>query len=152
MIASCTATFLEWLMCYWMATGVLSFDLTLSEKPYKYIFWALFLEHVREPHFYSVHRVMHPWRVEGIPDVGRWLYKHVHSLHHKSYNITSFSGTSMHPVESTIYYTGMCLAWPFGCHPIVSVALLLDLGIGAWLGHSGFVEPGSGNVYHTIHH
>jgi sterol desaturase/sphingolipid hydroxylase (fatty acid hydroxylase superfamily) len=29
----------------------------------------------------------------------------VHSLHHKSYNPTAFSGTNMHPVESTLYYS-----------------------------------------------
>jgi sterol desaturase/sphingolipid hydroxylase (fatty acid hydroxylase superfamily) len=38
-----------------------------------------------------------------MPDVGRFLYKHVHSLHHKSYNPTAFSGTSMHPVEAFMY-------------------------------------------------
>jgi hypothetical protein len=46
---------------------------------------------------------MHPWFKKGekrmVPDVGRFMYKHVHSLHHKSYNPTAFSGTSMHPIE-----------------------------------------------------
>jgi hypothetical protein len=50
-----------------------------------------------------VHRCMHPWFDKNdkrwVPDVGRFLYRHVHSLHHKSYNPTAFSGTSMHPVE-----------------------------------------------------
>jgi hypothetical protein len=47
---------------------------------------------------------MHPWFPKNnkgmVPDVGRFLYKHVHSLHHKSYNPTAFSGTNMHPIEA----------------------------------------------------
>lgn len=150
--ATVTATMLEWLMCHLMATGKLAFDHNMADKPIKYIFWCLFLTHVREPHFYSVHRFMHPWRVEGVPDGGKVMYKHVHSLHHKSYNITAFSGTSMHPVESTMYYAACMLTWPFACHPIASLGIIIDCGIAAWLGHSGFVFPGTGDVYHQIHH
>ena len=47
---------------------------------------------------------MHAWRIPGVPDVGLFLYKHVHSLHHKSKNPVAFSGISMHPVESALYY------------------------------------------------
>ena len=52
-------------------------------------------------HFHFIHRAMHPWRTTNFPDVGQFLYTYVHSLHHKSYNPTAFSGTSMHPVEVT---------------------------------------------------
>lgn len=37
-------------------------------------------------HFFLIHRMMHPWKTTAIPDVGKFLYRHVHSLHHKSYN------------------------------------------------------------------
>lgn len=47
---------------------------------------------------------MHPWFPKNnkgmVPDVGRFLYKYIHSLHHKSYNPTAFSGTNMHPIEA----------------------------------------------------
>lgn len=122
--ATVTATVIEWFTCYLMATGSLSFDLNMADKPLKYVFWALFLTHVREPHFYCLHRLMHPWRKEGIPDIGKFLYKHVHSLHHKSSNITSFSGTNMHPVESTLYYTpGLIAAYVFACHPVLALGM-----------------------------
>lgn len=150
--ATFTATFLEWLMCYWMASGRFAFDLNMADKPYKYVFWALFLTHVREPHFYCVHRVMHPWRKAGIPDVGKFLYRWVHSLHHKSDNVTAFSGTSMHPVESTLYYSAGFVPYLFACHPVICLGTMIDCAIGAWLGHSGFVFPGTGDVFHQIHH
>jgi len=150
--ATFTATFLEWGICHFMATGALSFNRNMSDSLYKHIFWALFLCHIREPHFYVMHRTMHPWRNPYLPDVGKFLYRNVHALHHRSYNTTALSGTSMHPVESTLYYTAGLMAIPFGCHPIIPVAIMFDAGIGAWLGHGGFVFPGTGDMYHTIHH
>ena len=38
-------------------------------------------------HFYFVHRVMHPWglTIAGF-DLGRFLFKHVHSYHHVAHN------------------------------------------------------------------
>lgn len=143
---------LEWGICHFMATGVLSFNYNMADAPLKHAFWALMLCHIREPHFYLIHRFMHPWRNPYLPDVGKFLYRHVHSLHHKSYNTTALSGTSMHPIESTMYYACSFLALPFGCHPIIPVAMILDAGIGAWLGHGGFIFPGTGDMYHTIHH
>lgn len=80
------------------------------------------------------------------------MYRHVHSLHHRSYNTTAFSGTSMHPVESTMYYAACMTPWLFACHPVIVLATLIDCGIGAWLGHGGFVFPGTGDIYHCIHH
>jgi len=45
-----------------------------------------------------------PWsgevRTTHVPDVGKFLYRHVHAQHHKSYLPTAFSGTNMHPVEA----------------------------------------------------
>lgn len=58
----------------------------------------------------------------------------------------------MHPVEATIYYSACFLALPFGCHPAVFLGIILDAGIAAWLGHGGYVFPGTGDLYHHIHH
>lgn len=96
--------------------------------------------------------MFHPWRIAGIPDLGRFFYRHIHKLHHKSYNTTAFSGTSMHPIEVTIYLSAAFLAIPFCVHPTIPLALLIDCGFSAWLGHGGFVFPGTGDYYHNIHH
>ena len=78
-------------------------------------------------------------QVQGVPDVGKFLYRHVHSLHHKSYNPTAFSGTSMHVVEATLYYSaGIVPVLMGGLHPVVPLAWIIDCAVGAWLGHDGF--------------
>ena len=69
------------------------------------LIWIFFGTHIREPHDYVRHRLFHPWRISWLPDYGRILYKYIHKLHHKSYNTTAFSGTSMHPIEVTIFYS-----------------------------------------------
>lgn len=48
--------------------------------------WLLTMPYWRIAHFYAVHRVMHAWKIPGVPDVGMFLYRHVHSLHHRSKN------------------------------------------------------------------
>ena len=74
-------------------------------------------------HFYFAHRVMHPYfgkssRFAPV-DLGRYLYKRVHSLHHRSYNTGPWSGIAMHPVEHMVYFTRSvlpCLFLPL--HPL----------------------------------
>lgn len=108
--------------------------------------WLATMPYWRLAHFFWLHRSMHKWfpgRAPGTgwcPDVGEWLYTWVHSLHHKSKNPTCWSGVSMHPVESSTYYTAMwlpivvaaALGLP-GVHPIV---MLCECGGGGgWGGH-----------------
>jgi len=95
---------------------------------------------------------MHPWRINGIFDFGKVMYKYVHSLHHKSYNPTAFSGTNMHPIEATLYYSAAFIFLPFGAHPCIALGCIIDCGVGAWLGHDGFQWPGSGDYFHQLHH
>ena len=74
---------------------------SLREAPLWNLGWALSIVHWRIPFFYLMHRALHPWRTQRLPDLGKLLYKHVHAQHHKSYLPTAFSGTNMHPVEVT---------------------------------------------------
>merc|ERR1719362_2319688 len=135
-----------------MALGNLPYERNLMDNPLKSLFWALFLTHIREPHFYLVHRMMHPWRTKNFPDIGRWMYVQFHSTHHKSYNTTAFSGTNMHPVEATIYYSAALIPVALGLHPVHALAVIIDCAMGAWLGHDGFQWPGSGDYFHMLHH
>jgi len=153
-IASVCGTFIEAFLCWGWCNGVFTYrHRYLSEAPLLYAAMAVFVTHLRIPHFYAIHRAMHPWRIEGVPDVGKWLYRKVHSLHHKSYNPTAFSGTSMHVVEATLYYSaGMLPVIIGGLHPVVPLAWIVDCGVGAWLGHDGFQWPGSGDYFHHLHH
>ena len=88
-------------------------------------------------------------------DFGKFLYRHVHSLHHKSYNPTAFSGTSMHPVEAFLYYTAAAIPCLWGGHPVLAVTAIIDLGIAAWLSFalklmSGLDRPVNRVKHHLI--
>ena len=147
-VSSICAALLEIGLCHGWATGALPMERSLATSPWWNAVAVLTITHWRIPHFYVIHRGMHPWKCTGFPDVGKFLYRHVHSLHHKSYNPTAFSGTSMHPVESTLYYSACLMAVPFGAHPAIVLGCIVDCGVGAWLGHDGFQWPGSGDYFH----
>jgi 4-alpha-methyl-delta7-sterol-4alpha-methyl oxidase len=75
----------------------------------------------------------------GIPDIGKFLYKNIHSLHHKSYNPTAFSGTSMHAIEAITYFSAAIQPVIMGnLHPVIPLAWIMSLALDAWLGHDGF--------------
>mmetsp|Transcript_9285 Transcript_9285/g.28151 ORF Transcript_9285/g.28151 Transcript_9285/m.28151 type:complete len:322 (-) Transcript_9285:66-1031(-) len=111
-----------------------------------------FTTYWRLTHFWFVHRMMHPWKTTVIPDVGKFLYKHVHSLHHKSYNPSTWAGLSMHPVEGTIYFTAAMLPALWGAHPYCFILCKLCLAIDSWVAHDGFGPPSAGVYYHYLHH
>ena len=151
-LSSIIAGILEIIMCYWWASGMVPMAHSLWDKPFVHATIILGLSYWRNAHFYITHRVMHPWRFDYIPDVGKLLYRYVHSLHHRSYNITAFSGTNMHPLESTPYYVSAFCVLPFGVHPVIAVTVIVDCALAAWLGHDGHVWPGAGDYYHGLHH
>jgi len=150
--ASVCGTGVEVALCHYWANGTFSMQRSIGAAPLATLLWCLTITHWRIPHFWLIHRGMHPWKCEGIPDVGKWLYKKFHSLHHKSYNPTAFSGTNMHPVEATLYYSAALIPVPFGVHPLIPLACIIDCAVGAWLGHDGFQWPGSGDYFHQLHH
>ena len=116
--------------------------------------WVLSMPYVRIVHFFFLHRAMHTGVV--IPglgfDVGAFLYKHVHSLHHLSRNPTTWSGVSMHPVESSGYYSAMLVPALCGAHPLVWIMYKFDLTIAALIGHDGHGAPATGSHDHWLHH
>jgi len=133
--------------------------------PYYTDFWAypawsvgqlLFVTYWREFHFYWCHRFMHPWwnRKYGLKDgdVGAFLYRWVHSLHHKSYNPGPWSGLSMHPIEHTIYYTTTLLCLFFPLHPLHFLYAKFHADIAPIGGHDGHANPGGNGDFHYLHH
>jgi sterol desaturase/sphingolipid hydroxylase (fatty acid hydroxylase superfamily) len=102
--------------------------------------------------FYAMHRCMHKWGTTSVPDVGAWLYRHVHALHHEARNPTAFSGLAMHPVESAAFLSVALVPVLCGAHPAVFLYLLLNLQMSPAIGHSGFEDPGGGSQAHWLHH
>ena len=118
------------------------------------IFHVLIVAYWRDFHFYLCHRVMHPWRYKlfGI-DPGQWMYKHVHSLHHKSHNPGPWSGLSMHPVEHLLYYSCTLLNVFFVLHPIHFLFNKFHADLSPIAGHDGHDKPvGGGSLFHYLHH
>jgi len=150
--ASCCGAAVEILLCHLWAVNKLPAFQPLSEAPVMNLMFALLVTHYRIPHFHAMHRAMHPWKTTSIPDLGKFLYRQVHALHHKSYNPTAFSGTNMHPVEATLYYSAALIPVALGLHPVHALAVIIDCAMGAWLGHDGFQWPGSGDYFHMLHH
>ena len=122
------------------------------EHPWAILFWLFGMYFWRDTHFYLIHRAIHPWRLNGIPDLGRWLYRNVHSLHHKSTNPSAWSGIAMHPVESAFYESAIFVPCFFTHHPYFIVVIKLHLLLTAILGHDGHTLPGAGNYNHYLHH
>ncbi len=76
---------------------------------------------------------MHPWRTRRFPDVGRFLFRHVHYLHHKSTNPSPWSGIAMHPVEGLLYESAVLVPCLFSHHPIFILVTKFHLLLAAVL-------------------
>jgi sterol desaturase/sphingolipid hydroxylase (fatty acid hydroxylase superfamily) len=144
------------MMTHLWATGRVAYYVDFWQYPAYSLFMLGVVTYWREIHFYWVHRAMHPWwnRKNGLAqgDVGAFLYRHVHSLHHKSYNPGPWSGLSMHPVEHFLYYTCTLLPLVFVSHPLHFLYAKFHADIAPIGGHDGFGEPGGGADYHYLHH
>ena len=143
----------EVVMLHLYATGkVTNYYMDIWAHPWTLAFWLLSMPAWREGHFYIVHRFMHPWRTTLLPDFGKFMYKHVHALHHKSYNPSSWSGISMHPVEGFLYETACVIPCFFLHHPLMVLLVKFHLNVLAQIGHDGYDDPGSGSYFHYLHH
>jgi len=148
-----SATFQIVVMHLW-AKGYVPYYTDFWSRPAYSLFWLFFVTYFREFHFYWAHRAMHPWKWELpiLGDVGNFMYKNFHKLHHKSYNPGPWSGLSMHPVEHFLYYTVTltCLFVPL--HPIHFLYCKFHADIAPIGGHDGFANPGGDADFHYLHH
>jgi len=116
------------------------------------VLWIIFMPIWRDTHFYIIHRGMHPWNTKWVPDIGHYIFKYGHSVHHDSVNFTAFSGISMHPIEGFIYETACLVPCLFYHHPVWIWLVKLDLCWKAVVVHDGYDFPGASTWEHYIHH
>ncbi len=132
-----------------MANGYVP-TITFASSPVWFVLALILLPIWSAFHFYWVHRLLH------VP----FLYKHVHSLHHRNVNIGPWSGFSMHPVEHFLYLSSLCIHWIVASHPIHVIFHVLYLGPGAAMTHTGYEDLlikdkrrlALGTFYHQLHH
>ena len=103
-----------------------------------------------ELHFYCCHRVLHT----------RWLYRHVHRIHHESVVPTPFSTYSFHWFEATLLGSVMMLPMLFHTFSLAALVSLPVLSIlFNTIGHANynvFAKKSSAlysaSVEHSMHH
>eukprot|EP01063_Lacrimia_lanifica_P006317 TRINITY_DN1381_c0_g1_i2.p1 TRINITY_DN1381_c0_g1~~TRINITY_DN1381_c0_g1_i2.p1 ORF type:complete len:511 (+),score=232.11 TRINITY_DN1381_c0_g1_i2:57-1589(+) len=101
---------------------------------------------VRETHFFFCHLAIHL----------NYLYKHVHSLHHRNTVIEPFAGLTMHPIEHLYYYGCVPFSVLYCCYfetsAIVPLWSLVHALISPAASHSGVEDIWQSDQYHTLHH
>ncbi len=106
-------------------------------------------------YMYAVHRLMHT----------RWLYRHVHSVHHRSRAPSSFTAYSFHPVEWLLLGLYLPLSLVMFDYHAVTLAVVAALqGFLTTLQHCGYELAPRGwyenpvsrlfvtTFYHDLHH
>ncbi len=140
--------FFECLMWWGYANGWLTL-ITFESNPVWFVLLIVFVPIWAGLYFYMHHRVLH---------MG-FMYKHVHSWHHKNMNTGPWSGLAMHPVESFVLMTDLVIFLLLPSNPLHMLFLMFHHGIGAPTSHVGFdkVKTGvldleMGDFHHQLHH
>ena len=134
----------------WMMANGYAPTTTFSTNPVWFLIALLLLPIFSAFHFYWVHRLLH------VP----FLYKKVHSLHHRNVNTGPWSGFSMHPIEHFLYLSSLSIHWIVPSDPILVIFHVIWLGPGAAITHTGYEDLlikdkrrlALGTFYHQLHH
>ena len=118
------------------------------QHPIWFIVFFFIINLFSEVHFYLIHRLIHT----------KFLFKHVHSLHHRNINIGPWSGLSMHPIEHLLYFSGLLIFFVIPSHPVHFFFFSAHLGLVPLSAHTGFEGPlfkgklPIGSYFHYLHH
>jgi len=139
----------EVLMVWAMANGYAPM-LTWAMNPVWFVALFFLIPIWESFYFYWIHRMLH------IP----FLYKHVHSLHHRNINVGPWSGMSMHPVEHVIFLGSVLIHFVVPASPVHILYHLQYYALTAASTHTGFeglvVKDENrlklGTFHHQMHH
>jgi sterol desaturase/sphingolipid hydroxylase (fatty acid hydroxylase superfamily) len=134
---------------YWWAAGNGMVPvMTFQSNPVWYVLFFFVILFWRVLHFYLIHRLIHT----------KFLFRHVHSVHHMNPNPGPWSGLSMHPIESLLYFSELLIHFVVPSSPVHFVFNSLHVALVPALGHVGFEGPtfqGAlpiGEYHHYLHH
>lgn len=124
-------------------TIVHSNSLSLDGEKCLFVIWVLAIPLWRDIHFYLGHRFLH----------FRFLYRQIHSLHHRNTDPEPFAGLCMHPMEHMYYFS--VLWWPLLCcrfHPFLLYWMGVHVMCAPAAGHSGYEDHWQADIHHYYHH
>ncbi|MEL7428916.1 MAG: sterol desaturase family protein [Pseudomonadota bacterium] len=101
-------------------------------------------------HFYWIHRFLH-WKP---------MYDLAHAVHHRNTNVGPWSGLSMHPVETLLFFSSVAIHFVIASHPIHILFHMQHQALTAATSHTGFdnlmirdrESVSLGNFHHQMHH
>ncbi|MGI9395468.1 MAG: sterol desaturase family protein [Boseongicola sp.] len=135
---------------FWAAANGYVPLISATEHPVWFVVWIVLIPIWSSFHFYWIHRLLH-WPP---------LYRLAHALHHRNVNIGPWSGISMHPIETAIYFSSLLIHFVVPSHPIHFLIHAYLQGLYPAFSHSGFdgilvknkkrVE--TGDFFHQLHH
>ena len=96
----------------------------------------------RSFHFYWSHRLLH------IP----FIYRHVHSLHHRNVDIEPFAGLCMHPIEHLYYFSCLAPSLFLRLSPFQLLWNGMHLVLSPAASHSGWEDHVQSDQFHYVHH
>ncbi|MEM1004186.1 MAG: sterol desaturase family protein [Pseudomonadota bacterium] len=139
----------EVLMFWSMANGYVPL-VTWAANPIWFLAIFLLIPLWESFYFYWIHRLIH------IP----FLYRHIHSVHHRNINVGPWSGLSMHPAEHAIYLGSVLIHFLVGAHPLHIIFHLQYYTLTAVTTHTGFQglvikdknRLALGTFHHQMHH
>ncbi len=139
----------EVLMFWAMANGFVPY-VSWAANPIWFVAIFLLIPLWESFYFYWIHRLIH------IP----FLYKHIHSVHHRNINVGPWSGLSMHPAEHAIYLGSVLIHFVIGAHPLHTIFHLQYYTLTAVTTHTGFQglvikdknRLALGTFHHQMHH
>ena len=123
-----------------------------SQTQWLAAFFLLVWPFIKEGYDFCIHRGMHPWNTTTIPDIGYYLYKYGHEIHHISTNMNTWTGLSLHPLEAFPYFFVMLTPLLIYNHPILFFICKISLMYTTVLSHDGYDFPGKGDWDHFVHH
>jgi len=108
----------------------------------RFLGWTALIPIWRGCHFYFAHRLIHV----------RFLYKFVHSLHHRNVDIEPFAGLTMHPIEHLYYFSCIMPSLYFYMSPFHLLFNGMHLLLSPAASHSGWEDHVQSDQFHYVHH